>query len=637
MFEFLSGVVKDYVDHKRLRDLFENGMDEQYREKVKYQISRLFTFKAICDVFDGDITKIKYKQVKSTKRMPDWWNPDLDSLLTAGCFKHGWGNYIQEMAEVDGFRKLVKEIPAPKAKKRKNLRSGKKKKAPVKPEEPKKEPTFEEKLAQIKWVNGPLQIDRLKSLSTTFRKQIKEERQKAENARIKKKREEEKRARQEKQRALNEKKRVKAENSRNSKKRRFNQAFTNPELTMPFVISPTKVILNLGVVEYENEHFSHKTYIWPLGFKSKVQGDSTVKKGEKAWYFTEIKKGPQGQLEFHVTADDRVDGWRMVGTSASQVWKKVLEEQKAKGMLSTQKSVTVSGTDKMGINHNLVKTAIEFLPNAEKCKRYTFKYNQAHIKKKQPKMTEYWPILKQQQKPKKLAPKEAIPMEGKFVEKLSFAELENAHTTNSITERNEPRATTRKKMSDEDISNWIKKQNLNGNYALTPNLLRTSLGIGYNRARQYLQKNHGYIAAVAKQHASSLTEPTAIKHHTLPPSTTSQFNIPKYNKKESLPPNTTSQFKVPNMHMAKAHVPHAPQNPTQFSVPVPVLSSNYRAMPPQAHQNGYIPKVNGYHGNNHENRLPNEMKRHADMSHLPSAKKQFLPSNIPGSLGHPNQ
>ena len=100
---------------------------------------------------------------------------------------------------------------------------------------------------------------------------------------------------------------------------------------MPFVISPTKVILNLGVVEYENEHFSHKTYIWPLGFKSKVQGDSTVKKGEKAWYFTEIKKSPQGQLEFHVTADDRVDGWRMVGTSASQVWKKVLEEQKAKG------------------------------------------------------------------------------------------------------------------------------------------------------------------------------------------------------------------------------------------------------------------------------------------------------------------
>jgi len=80
-----------------------------------------------------------------------------------------------------------------------------------------------------------------------------------------------------------------------------------------------------------------------------------------------------------------------------------------------------------------------------------------------------------------------------------------------------------------------------------------------------------------------------------------------------------------------------PQNPTQFSVPVPVLSSNYRAMPPQAHQNGYIPKVNGYHGNNHGNRLPNEMKRHADMSHLPSAKKQFLPSNIPGSLGHPNQ
>ena len=83
-----------------------------------------------------------------------------------------------------------------------------------------------------------------------------------------------------------------------------------------------------------------------------------------------------------------------------------------------------------------------------------------------------------------------------------------------------------KKMSDEDISHWIKKQNLNGNYALTPNLLRTSLGIGYNRGKQLFyvlykncfdfvsetilagdqnsklfvklifEKNHGYIAVI---------------------------------------------------------------------------------------------------------------------------------------------
>lgn len=264
---------------------------------------------------------------------------------------------------------------------------------------------------------------------------------------------------------------------------------------MPFQISPTKVILDLGAVEFENDNFSHKTYIWPLGFKSKVQGDSTVKKGEKAWYYTEIKKGKEGQLEFHVTADDRVDGWEMVGSSASMVWKKVLEEQKEKGMLSTQKSVTVSGTDKMGINHNLVKAAIEYLSNAEKCKRYVFKYNLKFIKQKQQsKMTEYWPVLKPTTSiTKSAAPKEAIPMEGKFVDKLSFDELETAHTTNSITDRNEPRVSiTRKKMTDEDIFAWIKTQN--GIPALTPTFLRTQLGIGYNRAKQFLTKHYAYVA-----------------------------------------------------------------------------------------------------------------------------------------------
>merc|ERR1712113_376267 len=105
MFELLSGVVKDHVDHKRLRDLFENGLDELYRDRVKYQISRSFTFKAICDVFEGDLTKVKFKQVKSTKRMPDWWNPSLDLFLSQGCYLHGWGNYNADLAERDGFRK----------------------------------------------------------------------------------------------------------------------------------------------------------------------------------------------------------------------------------------------------------------------------------------------------------------------------------------------------------------------------------------------------------------------------------------------------------------------------------------------------------------------------------------------------
>merc|ERR1711933_47476 len=102
----------------------------------------------------------------------------------------------------------------------------------------------------------------------------------------------------------------------------------------------TKVILDLGKIEHENESFSHKTYIWPVGFKSKVQGDSTAKPGEKCWYTTEIVKSKNNCLEFVVTADDRHDGWKAIGSSASMVWKKVLEEQKAKGI---QKSLTVSG------------------------------------------------------------------------------------------------------------------------------------------------------------------------------------------------------------------------------------------------------------------------------------------------------
>merc|ERR1712062_883599 len=160
MFELLSGVVKDHVDHKRLRELFENGLDEQYRDRVKYQISRMFTFKAISDVFDGDLSKVKFKQVKSTKRMPAWWNPELDLFLSQGCYTHGWGNYNGDLAERDSFRVLIKDIPS--TKKRKSPRSRKKKNVKKKePAKEEKEPTFEDKLKLVKWIHGPLQIDRL--------------------------------------------------------------------------------------------------------------------------------------------------------------------------------------------------------------------------------------------------------------------------------------------------------------------------------------------------------------------------------------------------------------------------------------------------------------------------------------------
>jgi len=178
---------------------------------------------------------------------------------------------------------------------------------------------------------------------------------------------------------------------------------------LPYDLSPTKVILNLGEIEYKNERFHTKQYIWPVGFKSKVLHVSHVNPKEKCWYITEIqRKVPGGDLNFVLTCL-QYPGFKEEGPSASSVWKKLLEKSRANAKkkeakkdnslpkLSTSfnevksSNSGVSGTDKMGIKDVRVKRAIEMLPNSHKCAKYQFKHSMRH--KQQRTIKDMWPSM----------------------------------------------------------------------------------------------------------------------------------------------------------------------------------------------------------------------------------------------------
>eukprot|EP00494_Astrolonche_serrata_P030044 UN30311 len=112
-------------------------------------------------------------------------------------------------------------------------------------------------------------------------KKRKELREEAVRLRRAKKAEEKERAKKERQKKLEEKRASKAKkSSEKRKKRKFSQMSGVNSLDyipgQPIKLSPTKTILDLGKIEYKNKEFHTRSHIWPVGFKSKVMGPSSV-------------------------------------------------------------------------------------------------------------------------------------------------------------------------------------------------------------------------------------------------------------------------------------------------------------------------------------------------------------------------
>merc|ERR1712110_138676 len=127
------------------------------------------------------LCKVNWDTIKITKRMPEWWNGKLDEFLAKGSLIHGWGFYNPELAK--GFKELIdrEKLETITIKKRGKRRKKKQKE----PEEDKQ--TVEEKLKEIHWLPGAMQMDRLKSLCSGWKKQKKRKQPKKKGRKKKKK------------------------------------------------------------------------------------------------------------------------------------------------------------------------------------------------------------------------------------------------------------------------------------------------------------------------------------------------------------------------------------------------------------------------------------------------------------------
>jgi len=139
---------------------------------------------------------------------------------------------------------------------------------------------------------------------------------------------------------------------------------------------------SLGKIIYDQPNWHSEAYIWPNGYKSRRVYASMKDPERKVNYECEIILGPGGTSPaFQITPEDDPDQ-PIIGSSATAVWKTVLERVNA---LKTEQSgkrmfAAISGPEYFGFSQPTVAKLIQDLPNADKCERYKMK--QFEIKEK---------------------------------------------------------------------------------------------------------------------------------------------------------------------------------------------------------------------------------------------------------------
>ncbi|KAL6061514.1 Chromodomain helicase hrp1 [Balamuthia mandrillaris] len=145
------------------------------------------------------------------------------------------------------------------------------------------------------------------------------------------------------------------------------------KITLPFTREGTTV-LSLGKVVYDRSHFHNTKYIWPVGFTSIREFNSSAP-GGRSVYTCEIVDNGGPRPEFRITTKDD-PSLKVNGKSASAAWKQLWEIFRSPHM-----SGHISGPALFGFSPQ-VKAAIENLPNAEKCANYEFVYREVDQKKR---------------------------------------------------------------------------------------------------------------------------------------------------------------------------------------------------------------------------------------------------------------
>jgi len=142
-------------------------------------------------------------------------------------------------------------------------------------------------------------------------------------------------------------------------------------IVYPLSINPSLTLLDCGVINTNpNYHSEHN--LFPIGFKSIRSYASIFEKGKRAQYTNEILEGPDGKPLYRVTSSEDPDN-PIVRDSSTGCWVYICHKVNDIADVKKQK-VTISGTERFGLLEPNVCRILEFLPDAEKCMKYKFKY-----------------------------------------------------------------------------------------------------------------------------------------------------------------------------------------------------------------------------------------------------------------------
>ena len=135
---------------------------------------------------------------------------------------------------------------------------------------------------------------------------------------------------------------------------------------LPVVLSNGVTVTELGRVEYLQEGFHNKLFIWPVGFRSYVMTPSIADPSLQVKIWSEIHDAGSGQPLFVVRSEEYPEG-QYVGPSPTHAWEKAFRW--LHGFTASR-----SGPKLYGLSEPLIVRMIQQLPNASNCCNYRWQY-----------------------------------------------------------------------------------------------------------------------------------------------------------------------------------------------------------------------------------------------------------------------
>ncbi|KAL0491377.1 transforming growth factor beta regulator 1 [Acrasis kona] len=131
-------------------------------------------------------------------------------------------------------------------------------------------------------------------------------------------------------------------------------------------------ILEIGTIVWDKPEYHTKKYIYPVGYKAERHYASYKNPGDRTIYTCEVEEGPSGPV-FKVTPSDDQETV-FTSSTPTRCWTNVIKRvNEAGGRIYT----TVSGPEYFGLSNPKVQRMIESLPDADKCKKYQRKFDDA--------------------------------------------------------------------------------------------------------------------------------------------------------------------------------------------------------------------------------------------------------------------